>query len=200
LRLLVKFFMAVSSQNDPYIKEPLEPLTDQERQIARDIFMSGTPCLKCHVTGDPVHDAKATAPNFLLASERLKPDWVMRWLPKPSDISPGVAMPDGMFVRKDDHWVVGAPNAPADVVNYPKDHARLVARYMFQMTPDEQKRLLSASPAPAKPAATPAATTTTTTGRNNRRPNQRQQLSRNRNGRDRLSHHRAHSRHFRRGH
>jgi len=202
LRMLVRFFMAVSSQNDPYIKEPMEPLSDQEKQIARDIFTSGTPCLKCHVTGDPVHDAKATAPNFLLASQRLKPDWVMRWLPKPSDISPGVAMPDGMFVRKEDHWVVGAPNAPADVVNYPKDHARLVTRYMFMMTPDEQKRLLSASPAPAKPASTPAATTTTTTtGRNRRRPSTREQLSRNRSrGRDRLSHHRLHPRYFRTGH
>jgi len=113
-----------------------------------------------------------------------------------------VAMPDGMFVRKEDHWVVGAPNAPADVVNYPKDHARLVTRYMFMMTPDEQKRLLSASPAPAKPASTPAATTTTTTtGRNRRRPSTREQLSRNRSrGRDRLSHHRLHPRYFRRGH
>ncbi|HYX30615.1 MAG TPA: c-type cytochrome [Pyrinomonadaceae bacterium] len=191
LRTLVKFFMAVSSQNDPYIKEPMEPLTDQERQIARDIFTSGTPCLKCHVTGDPVHDAKATAPNFLLASQRLKPDWIMRWLPKPSDISPGVAMPDGMFVKNGDRWVVGAPNAPADVVNYPKDHARLVTRYMFMITPEEQKRLMSASPAPAKPAAAPA--TTTTTGRNNQQSNGRQQLSRNRNGAsDRRSHHRLH--------
>jgi cytochrome c2 len=189
LRVLVRFFMAVSSQNDPYIKEPMDPLTDQEKQIARDIFTSGTPCLKCHVTGDPAHDAKATAPNFLLASQRLKPDWVMRWLPKPSDIAPGVAMPDGMFVRKDDHWVVGAPNAPADVVNYPKDHARLVTRYMFMMTPDEQKRLLSATPAPAKPSATPAAATPATTGRNHKRSSEREQVSRNRSGRGRLSHH-----------
>jgi hypothetical protein len=157
LRMLVRFFIAVSSQNDPYIKEPMEPLTDQEKQIARDIFTSGTPCLKCHVTGDPVHDAKATAPNFLLAGERLKPDWTLRWLPKPSDISPGVAMPDGMFVKKDNRWVVGIPNPPASAANYPKDHARLVVRYMFMMTPDEQRRLLSSTPAPAaQPASQPA--------------------------------------------
>src|SRR5262249_24430136 len=104
--------------------------------------------------------------------------------PKPSDIAPGVAMPDGMFVRKDDHWVVGAPNAPADVVNYQKDHARLVVRYMFMMTPDEQKRLLSASPAPpAAPAATPAAQPTPAaqkTGRNIGRSRRREELSHHR--------------------
>jgi hypothetical protein len=76
LRVLVRFFMAVSSQNDPYIKEPMVPLTASEQSIARNIFVSGTPCLKCHITGEPTHDAKATAPNFLLASQRLKPDCV----------------------------------------------------------------------------------------------------------------------------
>ena len=100
LQALVRFFMAVSGQQDPYIKEPLEPLTDQEKLTARQMFTSGTPCLKCHITGDPAHDSKAIAPNFLLASERLKPDWTFRWLLDPSQISPGTAMPTGLFVRR----------------------------------------------------------------------------------------------------
>src|SRR5207244_604349 len=64
LRVLVRFFMAVSSQNEPYIKEPMDPMTESEKSIARNIFVSGTPCLKCHITGEPAHDAKAIAPNF----------------------------------------------------------------------------------------------------------------------------------------
>ena len=33
--------------------------------MARQLFSSeGAPCLKCHATGDPKHDAQATAPNF----------------------------------------------------------------------------------------------------------------------------------------
>src|SRR5213075_1443827 len=81
LRLLVNFFMAVSSQQDPYIREQLDPLTDEERNLARALFTSqGAPCLKCHITGDPAHDKTASAPNFLLASERLKPKWTYRWL------------------------------------------------------------------------------------------------------------------------
>jgi len=124
------------------------PMTEAERSIARNIFVSGTPCLKCHITGEPAHDARAIAPNFLLASERLKPDWTFRWLLDPSQISPGTAMPTGLFKKEGDRWVMNLPNPPADVNAYQGDHARLLVRYMFLMTPDEQRRLLSASPAP----------------------------------------------------
>jgi len=159
LRMLVRFFMAVSSQNDPYIKDPMEPMTEAEKSIARNIFVSGTPCLKCHITGEPAHDAKAIAPNFLLAAQRLKPEWTFRWLLDPAQIAPGTAMPSGLFKKEGNLWVVNLPNPPTDVVNYHNDHARLLVRYMFLMTPDEQRRLLSATPSPpAQPASQPAKT------------------------------------------
>ncbi|MGZ8844395.1 MAG: c-type cytochrome, partial [Pyrinomonadaceae bacterium] len=171
LRVLVRFFMAVSSQNEPYIKEPMTPLTESEKSIARNIFVSGTPCLKCHITGEPTHDAKAIAPNFLLAAQRLKPEWTFRWLLDPAQISPGTAMPTGLFKKDKEHWVVNLPNPPSDVANYHDDHARLLVRYMFLMTPDEQRRLLSASPAAAAaPAASP---TPAATGRNSERNRRR---------------------------
>lgn len=196
LRMLVRFFMAVSSQNEPYIKEPMVPLTESEKSIARNIFVSGTPCLKCHITGEPTHDAKAIAPNFLLASQRLKPDWTFRWLLDPAQIAPGTAMPSSLFKKDQDHWVVNLPNPPADVANYHDDHARLLVRYMFMMTPDEQRKLLSASPAPAK-APTTAAPAAQKTGRNNKKSNSREQLSRYRtsSARDRRSNHRSRRNH-----
>jgi cytochrome c551/c552 len=157
LQTLVRFFIALSGQQAPYIKEQLQPLTDQERQVARDIFTSGTPCLKCHITGEPVHDAKAIAPNFLLAGERLKPEWTFRWLLDPSQISPGTAMPSGLFTKHGERWTVSAPGVPKDVTDYEGDHADLLVRYMFLMTPDENKRLLATSPAP--PAANAPAQT-----------------------------------------
>ena len=194
LRVLVRFFMAVSSQNEPYIPEQMKPMTEAEKSIARNIFVSGTPCLKCHITGEPTHDAKAIAPNFLLAGERLKPDWTFRWLLDPAQIAPGTAMPTGLFKKDQDRWVVNLPNPPADVANYHDDHARLLVRYMFLMTPDEQRRLLAATPAPAAaPAATPAsAPAAQKTGRANSKRKGKDQLSRNRmsGSRGRLSHHR----------
>jgi hypothetical protein len=154
LQTLVRFFMALSGQQEPYIKEPLEPLTEQEKLVARQMFTSGTPCLKCHITGDPTHDAKAIAPNFLLAGQRLKPDWTFRWLLDPAQISPGTAMPSGLFRREGERWVINLPNPPESANQYPRDHAQLLVRYMLLLTPDEQRQLLAT--APVKPAAAAA--------------------------------------------
>ena len=164
LQMLVRFFMAVSAQQEPYIKEQLDPLSEQERQLARNLFTSeGAPCLKCHITGDPEHDKTASAPNFLLAAERLKPKWTYRWLLDPQQISPGTAMPSGLFKRDGERMVFNGPT-PEAFQNYHRDHAELLVRYMFLLTPEEQRRLTSGSPAatggttPAPTAPQPAAT------------------------------------------
>jgi cytochrome c2 len=165
LQALVNFFMGGSSQPQPYIPERLDPLTTDEQGMARALFSSNAaPCLKCHMTGDPTHDARATAPNFLLAPDRLKPAWTRRWLLDPQLISPGTSMPSELFKRDQAHdrWVFNGPTPPA-FQTYEKDHVDLLVRYIFQVSPDEQKRLGTgggASAAPA-PAATPAKTAMT---------------------------------------
>jgi len=141
IQKLVRFFAAMSSQAAPYIADKLEPLSDQERTMARQLFSSeGAPCLKCHATGDPKHDEHATAPNFLLAKERLKPGWARRWMLDPAMMSPGTAMPSGLFREEGDHMVFSGPT-PASFNGYNKDHAQLLVRYMFQFTPEELTRL-----------------------------------------------------------
>ncbi|HEX8493191.1 MAG TPA: c-type cytochrome [Pyrinomonadaceae bacterium] len=154
LRTLVRFFMAVSAQQDPYIQEPIEPLTNDERLLARQMFTSGTPCMKCHITGDATRDKTASAPNFLLASERLKPDWTYRWLLDPQAISPGTAMPKELFRKeKDGRWVINVAQGPESFNQYHKDHARLLVRYMFLLTPDEQRALNATAPTPTAGSA-----------------------------------------------
>ena len=109
--------------------------------MARQLFTSkGAPCLKCHATGNAAHDARATAPNFLTAKERLKPGWTLRWLLDPAMIAPGTAMPSGLFRREGNRWVFNGPT-PESFKGYPRDHAELLVRYMFQFTPDELRRL-----------------------------------------------------------
>src|SRR4029077_3103789 len=74
---LVRFFQALARHPFPYVPEQPQVLTAKETEMARSLFSSpAAPCLKCHATGDPAHDRTATAPNFLLAKGRLKPDWV----------------------------------------------------------------------------------------------------------------------------
>ncbi len=144
LRVLVRFFQALSQQPMPYVPEQVPVLTAKENDMARSLFSSkAAPCLKCHATGDPAHDKTATAPNFLLAKERLKPDWVQRWVLDPQAISPGTSMPSGLF-KKDDknHWVFAGP-VPDSFNGYDKDHNKLLTNYIFQLTPEEQRRVAS---------------------------------------------------------
>ena len=149
LRTLVRFFLAVSAQQEPYIKQQLEPLSPGERDLARALFTSqAAPCLKCHMTGDAGHDQTATAPNFLQAGERLKEDWTFRWLLDPQRIMPGTAMPSELFKRDGERWVFNGP-LPPTAADYKGDHARLLVRYLLSLTPDEQARARSTSPAQA---------------------------------------------------
>jgi cytochrome c551/c552 len=143
IRTLVLFFEAMSSQPQPFIPQKLQPITTAEKEMARQLFTStAAPCLKCHATGDPGHDKTAIAPNFLFAKDRLQPAWTERWITNPALISPGTAMPSGLFKRDGDHWVFSGP-LPASFHGYNGDHADLLVRYMFQLTPEEQRSLMS---------------------------------------------------------
>jgi mono/diheme cytochrome c family protein len=149
IRKLVRFFEAMSAQAQPYIPPRLEPLTEAERTMARALFTHpDAPCLKCHATGQPAHDARATAPNFLIAPERLRPAWTARWITEPGRLAPGTAMPSGLFRFEGGRWVFAFRQPPA-LKDYPKDHADLLVRYMFQITPEEQRLLLGRTPTAA---------------------------------------------------
>jgi cytochrome c551/c552 len=146
IRTLVLFFEAMSSQQQPFIPQRLEPLTTAEVQMARDLFTSNAaPCLKCHMTGNAAHDKIATAPDFLLAKDRLRPAWVERWITDPALIAPGTAMPSGLFHQEDGRWVFSGPLPPA-MQQYDGDNADLLVRYMFELTPAEEHALLGRTP------------------------------------------------------
>jgi len=146
LRKLVRFFEALSQQPLPYIPEQVAVLTAKESDMARSLFSStAAPCLKCHATGDASHDKIATAPNFLLAIERLKPDWVERWITDPQAVSPGTSMPSGLFKQVNNQWVFAGPT-PQTFNGYDGDHRKLLTDYIFQLTPEEQRRVAASMP------------------------------------------------------
>ncbi len=148
---LVRFFQALARQPFPYIPDHAPVLTAKETDMARSLFSSpAAPCLKCHATGDPAHDRTATAPNFLQAKGRLKPDWVERWIIDPQAISPGTSMPSGLFKRDNNHWVFAGPTPPS-FQGYDRDQTKLLVDYIFQLTAEEQRRV-SASMGHAKAA------------------------------------------------
>jgi cytochrome c551/c552 len=166
---LVRFFQALSRQPFPYIPEQPPALTTKETDMARSLFSSpAAPCLKCHATGDPTHDKTATAPNFLAAKGRLKPDWVERWIIDPQAISPGTSMPSGLFKRENNRWTFSGPTPPS-FSGYDKDHTKLLVEYIFQLTPEEQRRV-SASMGQARAASGSGSATNATGGSAQRAP------------------------------
>jgi hypothetical protein len=141
LGTLVRFFQSLSRQPLPYVPETVRVLSAKEAEMARSLFSSSAaPCLKCHATGDPVHDRSATAPNFLQAKGRLKADWVERWIIDPQAISPGTSMPSGLFKQEKGQWVFSGPT-PASFRGYDKDHTKLLVDYIFALTAEEQRRV-----------------------------------------------------------
>src|SRR5208282_702536 len=145
-RKLVRFFQALSQQPMPYTPERLPALTARETDMARSLFTStAAPCLKCHATGDPGHDKIATAPNFLLAKQRLKPDWAERWVTDPQAVSPGTSMPSGLFKEVNNQWVFAGPTPPS-FNGFTGDHRKLLTDYIFQLTAEEQRRVAASMP------------------------------------------------------
>jgi hypothetical protein len=141
IRKLVLFFEAMSSQEEPFIAPKADPLTNAEANLARDLFTNpAAPCLKCHATGDPTHDKNATAPNFVLAGDRLRAAWAERWVTDPAKMIPGTSMPSGLFHREGDRWVFTG-NIPAEFKTFTGDHANLMVRFLMTITPEEQRRL-----------------------------------------------------------
>jgi cytochrome c2 len=141
IRKLVLFFEALSSQEEPYIPQKLEPLTNSELSMARNLFTNpAAPCLKCHATGDATHDKRATAPNFVLAGDRLRAPWAERWVTDPAKIIPGTSMPSGLFHREGGRWIFSGA-VPAEFKSYTGDHANLMVRFLMGITPEEQRRL-----------------------------------------------------------
>jgi hypothetical protein len=49
-------------------------------------------------------------------------------------------MPSGLFRRENNHWVFAGPT-PASFQGYDKDQSRLLVDYIFQLTPEEQRRV-----------------------------------------------------------
>jgi hypothetical protein len=65
-------------------------------------------------------------------------------------IDPGTAMPSGLFKQEDGRWVFNGPT-PAIFQGYTGDQVNLLMRYLFELTPQEQQRLIQMSGGSLKP-------------------------------------------------
>jgi hypothetical protein len=49
-------------------------------------------------------------------------------------------MPSNLFKKQGDQWVFSGPT-PSSFQGYEKDHTKLLVDYIFQLTPEEQRRV-----------------------------------------------------------
>jgi mono/diheme cytochrome c family protein len=116
---VVRYFATIDGQQYPYefykeidkayIKKKEEEEIEKREKVgylakARNLFESkDVNCASCHVRGDitPEGEASDWAPDLSLASKRLKPSWIVRWLLNPQLLQPGTKMPkffrEGVF-------------------------------------------------------------------------------------------------------
>jgi mono/diheme cytochrome c family protein len=130
---LVRFFQAMADQ--PFVHQPqtLPPLTDAERAVAEKMWTQAN-CMQCHVADGikPEPDAETKAPDLSYAPERLRPDWMVRWVREPMAMQPLTSM---LKVFKEDpasgRWVYdGVPEFEKE---HTGDHVELIVRYVLSL-------------------------------------------------------------------
>ncbi len=93
---LVKYFNYLDDQEFPFtdIYHPdlsKDDFVAAEKLFSKEVFN----CTQCHIIGSKHPDGAPEnwAPNLALASKRLKPDWIVKWITNPPSLLPGTKMP-----------------------------------------------------------------------------------------------------------
>ncbi len=92
---LIEYFQALEGLSKPFVKVEAE-LTSVEKRAAEKLFSNDYfSCFSCHQVGrkKPEGGPEGWAPDFLLAPDRLNPDWVFDWISNPQALQPGTKMP-----------------------------------------------------------------------------------------------------------
>ena len=108
---IVNFFAARDGTHYPFEYDPrqtsshlvstqaeFEEATESEKsrlEHAMQIVTNGNYCVKCHLVGEyvPTGSERALAPDLSRIHNRLRPDYVRRWIANPKKILPYTAMP-----------------------------------------------------------------------------------------------------------
>jgi cytochrome c2/mono/diheme cytochrome c family protein len=85
--------------------------TQASLQAGKQLF-DELQCMNCHPTSNSTAGTKGLAPKLTLAAERLRPDWVVRWIQFPTGIVPDTSMPT--FFPMDERTGKRRPHLPLD--------------------------------------------------------------------------------------
>jgi mono/diheme cytochrome c family protein len=131
IRKLVLFFEAMADQPSVYQPEVLKPLTDPEQKAAAAIWKSAN-CIQCHVVDGSEVTSETKAPNLSYAPQRLRPEWMRRWISNPPAMNPNTAMTKsfGEGPGADGKWHFMTPLPELQGVD--ADNVDLMVRYVSE--------------------------------------------------------------------
>ena len=126
-----QFFTHASKQEFPYrYKENGilrgKALRDAQLLVSEDYFA----CFSCHQQGDQKPEGPITdwAPDLALAKERLRPEWIPKWIRNPNLIEPGTKMPTFFDPEFYDE------SGPDDILDGDEDkQIELMTQYILQL-------------------------------------------------------------------
>jgi cytochrome c2 len=91
---VIRYFGAVSNTLLPFQTHRTVTASSGGASVGRELF-DLLKCQQCHVLGVIPKDQPTAnlAPDLRMTPERLRPEWILEWLKRPSDILPGTRMP-----------------------------------------------------------------------------------------------------------
>ena len=129
--VIEQFFTHASKQEFPYRYKESESLRgkalrDAQLLVSEDYFA----CFSCHQQGDQKPEGPITdwAPDLALAKERLRPEWIPKWIRNPNLIEPGTKMPTFFDPEYYDE------SGPDDILDGDEDkQIELLTQYILQL-------------------------------------------------------------------
>jgi mono/diheme cytochrome c family protein len=153
LNSLVKYFNTLDHEEFPFMdKVDTSMNNDELAQVEKLFSKEYFDCASCHIVGKqmPGGTPDRWAPDFGLAKDRLKPDWIIKWLTNPAALLPGTKMPTYFDPKAFDE------SGPPDIFDG-DEHKQIKMLRNYLMTISEHPPTKPA-PAAASTSETPAAT------------------------------------------
>jgi len=164
---LVAMFSALDHKEYPFrFYSEVAPTDEVDLAVGKVIF-EAKGCQSCHLVGDADPNAKlppnVTAPNLVMAKQRLRAEWITRWLSDPEALQPGTAMPT-VWTKNALEEVLAKPEqaglkaAHGDKLKpYLEQRERqieAVRNYLFVLQPGAAAATTTAAPPATEPPAT----------------------------------------------
>ncbi|MEE9165852.1 MAG: c-type cytochrome [Candidatus Neomarinimicrobiota bacterium] len=125
---IIKYFQFLEEKVNAYESPHLVDVGSSKYGAGTKLEKMGE-CNKCHFYGKtfPSQDASTWAANLVMVKDRLRPEWVSRWLSDPQRILPGTKMPTPYIPTEEDIQIPEAEEIfGKDIVDLAGDRTAMV--------------------------------------------------------------------------